>query len=445
MRRPAVVLVLLLAAIAGACGHRGSTSAASPAAVTIPTSPVGEQLRWLLDEANKGGRGFAASDFQARMNPAFLTSVSPAQASSTVNQTFGRTTGWKVDSFPLPPRPTNAVAVVTNGSRRIEIQLSVESGGSHLISGLLLKPPPPLRPASWSAVDTRLSELAPRVAFFAGRVAGTTCTPVHQVHPADRLGIGSAFKLYVLGAVADSIRAGKLSWNDDVTVQDRLKSFPSGTLQNEPAGTKRTVSAVAGPMISISDNTAADHLLDRVGRDKVEAIQARMGHDEPPVNEPFLSTRELGVLKYGDASLGTRYADAGVAERRGLLREVDGRPLPPLAAFNKVGDARLEWFATPQELCRALATLHAWSAEPGLGQLDTILATNPGGSFGPHLAVVGYKGGSEPGVLAFAWLLRDDHNHLYSVSATFASPFGALDTMAAATVLTDAAQLLVPR
>jgi len=54
---------------------------------------------------------------------------------------------------------------------------------------------------------------------------------------------------------------------------------------------------LANRMISISDNTATDHLLLTVGREAVESIQAAMGHSAPGLNAPFITTRELFVLK----------------------------------------------------------------------------------------------------------------------------------------------------
>ena len=50
-------------------------------------------------------------------------------------------------------------------------------------------------------------------------------------------------------------------------------------------------------MISISDNTATDHLLHHLGRRNVEGQMVAMGHGTPQRNRPLLSTREMVMLR----------------------------------------------------------------------------------------------------------------------------------------------------
>jgi hypothetical protein len=106
------------------------------------------------------------------------------------------------------------------------------------------------------------------------------------------------------------------------------------------------------------------------------------------------------------------------------------------------GDYRLEWFATSDELCRALATLHEWSAQPALHELAGILRTNPGVDFGPRFNVLAFKGGSESGVLSFAFLLQDKKGKVFGLAATFYDPARPIDTDSAVAVLQNAATLL---
>ena len=55
-------------------------------------------------------------------------------------------------------------------------------------------------------------------------------------------------------------------WNQDLTVTAQLKSLPSGQLQDDPDGTQISVLDTAAKMISISDNTAANMLINLAGR-----------------------------------------------------------------------------------------------------------------------------------------------------------------------------------
>jgi beta-lactamase class A len=80
-----------------------------------------------------------------------------------------------------------------------------------------------------------------------------------------------ARSLFVFGALAHQIAAGRVSWNQELTVTDALKSPGSGSLQDVRSGTRVSVRQTAAMMIAISDNTAADMLIHLVGRSAVQA------------------------------------------------------------------------------------------------------------------------------------------------------------------------------
>jgi beta-lactamase class A len=94
---------------------------------------------------------------------------------------------------------------------------------------------------------------------------------VHQVASSTARPLASMFKLFVLGALAHQVAVGRVSWNQELTVTDALKSGGSGSLQDVPAGTRVSVQQTALKMISVSDNTAADMLIHLVGRSAVQA------------------------------------------------------------------------------------------------------------------------------------------------------------------------------
>ena len=98
-------------------------------------------------------------------------------------------------------------------------------------------------------------------------------------------------------------------------------------------------------MITVSGNTATDHLMAFVGREAVEEIQPVMGHSQPAVNVPFLTGRELTILKYsGDAALAESYIAAGAAERRAILDdEVASRPFPRPDRSGEYSGTRTQW------------------------------------------------------------------------------------------------------
>jgi beta-lactamase class A len=194
------------------------------------------------------------------------------------------------------------------------------------------------------------------------------------------LAVGSTFKLSILQVLRSQIEAGAHQWNDVVSLQDSLKSLPSGFLQDWPAGSQLTIESLATLMISQSDNTATDHLLNLVGRESVEAVAER--------NRPFLSTREAFVLK-DSANQGLLERWRSSTEKQTLLSEIAALPLPNVSQFTGSPQALdIEWFFTAHELCNSMemvADLPLMSVNPGL--------VNPS-----EWDKVSFKGGSEPGV-----------------------------------------------
>jgi D-alanyl-D-alanine carboxypeptidase len=65
-------------------------------------------------------------------------------------------------------------------------------------------------------------------------------------------------KLHVLYALGEAVAAGKVSWDQPLTVTAKLTSVPSGVLQNEPDGTQLTVLDAATKMITISRRRRED-------------------------------------------------------------------------------------------------------------------------------------------------------------------------------------------
>jgi len=133
------------------------------------------------------------------------------------------------------------------------------------------------------------------------------------------LPLASVFKLYVLGALVQAVDGGEITWDDPVQIRDEFDSL-GGTTAEEKPGTELSVRELATRMISDSDNTATDHLMDLVGREAVEQIQSTMGHSQPSANVPMPTTRDVTILKFsGDDDLADRYVAADAEERRSIL------------------------------------------------------------------------------------------------------------------------------
>jgi hypothetical protein len=127
---------------------------------------------------------------------------------------------------------------------------------------------------------------------------------------------------------------------------------------------------------------------------------------------PFLSTREVFVFRLGlPAPEIARYLKLPEARRRDFLdRTLAGKdPNIGLSAAWKAARQidKIEWFASSTDLCRAMGALWTKGQDPRTKQVLDILARRPGLSLDKaRWPYIGYKGGSEPGVLNMTFLLK---------------------------------------
>lgn len=244
---------------------------------------------------------------------------------------------------------------------------------------------------------------------------------LHALNADSTLGIGSTFKLYLLALLAEDG-----GWDGVLRLKEELRSHPSGDMRKWPAGSPVTLHTLAALMISESDNTATDHVLAHLGRERVEGAMARLGNAQPGKSAPFLSTAEMFKLKENPAVL-KRYLKADTSGRRALLEgEVRRLPLGDPGSFptTPVAIDSVEWFASASDLCRLMSHFDAKDDKTALD----IIAINPGLDFpGEVYGYVGYKGGSEPGVLNLTWLIRTKEGERYALSAGWNDPAGPLD------------------
>lgn len=420
--RRAFVTVTGTAAALVAAQVRASSPATPAAAVPLPDSPAGMQLAWVLDHVRPGATMPTEPEIAEHFAPAFLAQVPTAQLIGVLQEIAGAYGPLVVTGFASEPTPDQIVAnVTTRTGESWVLFIAVETLGEHRIVGLHLVPADanatPVALAGFDDLIERWGAFAEHSGLLISEIVNGSLHQLAALNEREQRAIGSAFKLYVLGAVASAAGAGKLAWTDNVTIQDRLKSLPSGELQNDPNGTKLPIRSVAEKMISISDNTAADHLLDLVGREAVEAMMPAMGNSDPSRTLPFLSTAEMFKLKLvASEEQRANYIAADVATRRTLLADV----IDPLSFANadltgwngpRAIDT-LEWFASPTDAANAMLFFHQSATKVGFEPVADILAINPGIQFDTtKWPYVGYKGGSEPGVLCLVWLLRraDDH------------------------------------
>ena len=209
--------------------------------------------------------------------------------------------------------------------------------------------------------------------------------------------VASVIKLVVAAAVLDSVDEGRLTLDEELTLRSELRSHPAGVLHQGAEGLRVTVERALNLMLAVSDNTAMDLLLERVGRQAVTATLARQeGRPLDAQQVPILSTREMFVLKFGpDPGLAERFETAGENEQIEILRSVRAEPLPAIDAG--VRPSRIDtigYFVSPAALCRAWQEL---ACGPHWARVSTWLNRPDVTALAPSVTVV-EKEGYEPGL-----------------------------------------------
>lgn len=382
--------------------------------------------------------------FDSVFTASFLKQVPAAQLTLGVKQitsNVGMCLGTKVVDR-KSDFSADAIATTANGFT-IPISISVESTAPFRIEGLFIKNPVKMAPTI-DAVIADLATLPGGTSFFArnlstGKVLGMRDTAAY-------LPIGSTFKLYILGELVRSVKAGERKWEDVARLDSMQYSLPSGVLQSWPHGSPITLHTLASKMISVSDNTATDGLHRILGARNVERIQSAMGHTDPSQNIPFLNTRQLFALKFSNGGeRAYKYAAANSKQRQALLQEVDSKV--ELADITFVDTVMLpnkvEWFARTSDLVRAMD----WFRSDGetFSQAREILAINPGVEVNKkQYTYVGYKGGSETGVINMTFLLRHRSGEWYALSVSWMRQDENCDLNRLVGIVQRAIELLAP-
>lgn len=97
------------------------------------------------------------------------------------------------------------------------------------------------------------------------------------LQPDERVRTASTIKLPILCALFDLAAQGQLRWEEQLTLREEDKVSGSGVVQELSAGVALSLRDLSHLMIVVSDNTAANLILGRVGGDAVNAYLERIG------------------------------------------------------------------------------------------------------------------------------------------------------------------------
>lgn len=357
---------------------------------------------------------------------AFLAAVPSAQLAAASRQ-FVTQYGKALSVQSVKPVTGTSAAIVIRMERALARgQISLDPANGNRINGLTFSTFEPIN-VSVDSIEADLAALPGSVSWWFGALddgeAAKTAARWRAQMP-----IGSTFKLYALAALGREIAEGKRNWDDTITLPD-TRSFPSGMMQDWPPGASATLETLASMMISISDNTATDALIDILGRDAVLKAMIDSGHSAPDLNDPFMKTREMFLLKSGPAGRLETFARADADLRLQVLEGIEDIPLSlkqVSAAFTR-GPVALdvEWFASAADLAGLLRFMRQ-SSDPRVFDIMAISPNMPG-EIGSKWPYAGYKGGSEPGVLNLTWLLTDETGRDHALVLSWRNDDASLD------------------
>ena len=184
----------------------------------------------------------------------------------------------------------------------------------------------------------------------AGGIVGVSVTHLpsgtHLGYNEDQLfPLASVVKVPILVALVAEARAGRVDLGERVTLRHADRVAGSGVLQDLDEGLNPTLRDLAVLMITVSDNTATDLILERVPQARVERVMSEIGLES--IRIPMKIRDLLAELVDMDAATPGTYEE--VRRRLRLSIGSGGRAIVPEQTDR----------GTPREICRLFELLES--------------------------------------------------------------------------------------
>lgn len=393
----ALILVPLAAGAAAGCASSPAApaDAGSDSGVTISTkTPPGLRAKQTMDMLN--------SDWPiGPVGVATLAAPDKVEQVVTTMESLWWDRPFHLDSVDIGAAEATLHLTTSYGARQ-DIRIRTDDNGM-----VYLFKPTTETPTinSWHDLEAVLKRTGARYSYQASRIEGGACKPIAGANTTESLPLASIFKLYVLLAVANEVQAGRVSWDDPLTITGRAKAVGSSGLEELPDGASVSVRRAAEKMIATSDNMATDLLIGRVGTRAVERALAAAGHHDPASMTPFPTMYELFSVGWGKPDLREQWQHGSPQERAKLLQQADSRPYEPdpVRAHIPASAYGAEWYGSAEDICRVHVALQAAAvgkAEPVREILSAVRGIDLPRSDWPY---IGAKAGGLPGDLTFSW------------------------------------------
>jgi beta-lactamase class A len=270
----------------------------------------------------------------------------------------------------------------------------------------------------WSDIDEQLTSSGARYSYQVAKVDNGRCEKIAGSNTDESLPLASIFKLYVLLAVADAVKANTLEWSDTLTITEEAKAVGSSGFDKLEPGATVTVRDAAQQMISASDNMATDLLINRLGPGAIERALVAAGHHDPASMTPFPTMHELFSVGWGTPDLREQWKTGSPAVRAQLLAQTNTRPYEPdpKRTHMPASEYGAEWYGSAADICR----LHAALQQSAVGEaapVKDILSFLPGIDLDrAEWPYIGAKAGNLPGDMTFSWYAVDKTGQPWVVS-----------------------------
>lgn len=367
--------------------------------------------------------------------PSFL-SVVPSTQLKSLSEQFVAQHGKPLKILRVERQgPTGATIKIEYEKAIATADISVEAAAPNKVVGLLIKGFE-LKGDSPQKIDADFAKLAGTSGYLVEKIgADGQHQQIAGRNVRQQFAIASTFKLYVMAELAAQVKSGKLSWSDVVPLTEN--SYSSSATQGWPRTTPVTLQTLATWMISVSDNAATDTLIRVLDREAIEERLAMIGHGDPDKALPMLTTVEAFALK-SNSALRAQFQKADEAGQRALLRDKAGDlgyediNLVELGSGPVAIDS-IEWFGAPTDVTALLDHIRQSGGQTALD----VMAVNKG--VAPATAskwqYLGYKGGSEPGVISMSFLAQSKAGEWYAITGSWNNPAKEVDNAAFAALM----------
>ncbi len=364
-------------------------------------------------------------DFENVFSKSFLSQVPSDQIKEISTQLvtdYGK--ALKVQKIDKKDDYNGTISILFEKNIIVNLGLSIEQTGTNLIRSLLINSVEQVANSLQSIVDA-LKKLPGKTSLSVAKLNDKDFQTL-ATHNADTpFAVGSTFKLYVLSELVRQISEGKRNWSDIVELKHF--SLPSGQMQDWEKGSPVTLHTLSSMMISLSDNTATDQLLRTLGRENIENILKTAGNSNPDLSKPFLTTAEMFMLKgLAKQEYAKKYVATDIDGKRKILANEIAKSNPkdiPIEGFlaKPTYISEIEWFASANDLVRLMNWLRMNTEKAPTNRALGVMAINKALSekVANNWKYVGYKGGSETGVISMTYLLQSKKGEWFVVTSSW--------------------------